>query len=186
MKKVISFLILGFSSVCGFSQSDDVDNDAYDENFEFSETRDIDVSAGVGIGLDYGGIGGKLMFAPVKYVALFGAIGYNLNGAGYNGGVVARILPDKKVCPYVTGMYGYNAVIVIEGLRERNKTYFGPSFGGGIELRMRNRNFWNFGLLFPLRSAEFQDDFDDLKNNPSIEITEPLPVQISVGYHLRI
>jgi hypothetical protein len=126
------------------------------------------------------------MFAPVKWVALFGAIGYNLNGAGYNGGLVFRVLPDKKVCPYVTGMYGYNAVIVIEGLSERNKTYFGPSLGGGIELRMRNRNFWNFGLLFPFRSAEFRDDFDDLKNNPSIEITEPLPVQISVGYHLRI
>lgn len=186
MKKVILFLLLCFPFFCVFSQSDDVDTDQYDEDFEFSDTRDIDASVGIGLGLDYGGIGGKLMFAPVKYVSLFGAIGYNLNGAGYNGGVVIRVLPDSKVCPYVTGMYGYNAVIVIEGLSERNKTYYGSSFGGGIELRMRNKNFWNFEMLFPLRSTEFRNDFDDLNSNPSIQITEPLPVQISVGYHLKL
>jgi hypothetical protein len=187
MKKAIWFLLLAFPSLTVFAQSDNVDEDQYDENFEFRESLDIDVSIGIGLGFDYGGIGGKLMFAPVKYVSLFGAIGYNLNGAGYNGGLVVRILPDNKVCPYVTGMYGYNAVIVIDGLSEKNRTYYGPTFGGGIELRMKNRNFWNFGLSFPLRSAEFRDDMDDLKKNPNIiNLSDPAPVQISIGYHFQI
>jgi hypothetical protein len=164
------------------------DNDEYDENYEFPETKTVNISVGIGLGLDYGGIGGKLAFVPTPNVALFGSIGYNFNGAGYNGGIIFRMKPDGKVCPYLTGMYGYNAVIVVDGLDEANKTYYGPSFGGGIELHRRDKpNYWNFGLLFPVRSKEYRDDMEALKNNPNIEFTNTLlPFTISVGYHFAI
>ncbi len=186
MKKLLTCLAL--CAMCGYSfaQSDSVDKDEYDENYEFSETKEVDVSAGFGIGLDYGGIGGRLTFAPAKYVALFGAIGYNFNGAGYNGGLIIRILPDGKVCPFISAMYGYNAVILIDGWDEANKTYYGVSFGTGIELRMRSGNYWNFEMIIPARSQEFKDDFDALDQNPGIEIQAPFPVQISVGYNFKL
>lgn len=162
------------------------DQDEYDENYEFKETKSINVDLGVGLGLDYGGIGAKLTVSPVKHVGLFGSLGYNLNGAGYNFGIIGRFLPDGKVCPYGTLMYGYNAVIVVDGASQYNQTYYGPSFGAGIELRTRNDKFWTFGLLFPIRAKEYHDDIDALQNNPAIEMSEPLPIVISVGYHFKL
>jgi hypothetical protein len=144
-------------------------------------------NAGVGLGLSYGGIGGRISYFPQKNIGLFGAVGYNFHKAGYNLGLVARILPDKKICPHLMVMYGYNAVIVVVGADEFNKTYYGATIGGGMELRTgRSGNYVNFELLIPLRSQEYRDDIDALINNPSIEISEPLPVALSVGYHFKI
>jgi hypothetical protein len=185
MKSLIMSLALSCMMFTAFSQNDEVDE--YDENYEFPESKSFNFNIGLGLGLDYGGIGGRLSFVPAKNIAIFGAIGYNFNGAGYNGGIIVRMAPDKKVCPFLIGMYGYNAVIVIEGRDEANKTYYGASFGGGIELHRRDKpNFWNFGLAFPVRSQEYRDAMDRLRNDPSIELTEPLPFTISVGYHFGL
>jgi hypothetical protein len=159
----------------------------YKTNKEVEYEDAIPVNVGLGIGISYGGIGGRLTYFPQRSIGLFAAAGYNLHKAGFNGGLVARILPDKKVCPIAMAMYGYNAVIVVEGASEYNKTYYGPSFGGGIELRMgQNGNYMNFELLLPIRSQDYRDDMDALQNNPSIEITEASPVSLSIGYHFVI
>jgi hypothetical protein len=179
-------LVLWFVSSLALAQNED--GSEYDENFEFPESKTVNISIGLGLGLDYGGIGGKLTFVPTPRVALFGGIGYNFNGAGYNGGLIVRLKPEGKVCPYLTGMYGYNGVIVVDGMSEVNKTYYGATLGGGIELhRNEKTNFWNFGMGFPLRSEEYKNDLEALKNNPSIEfLNEPLPFVISVGYHFGL
>lgn len=53
---------------------------------------------GLGIGIDYGGFGGRVTVCPAPAFGLFGAGGYNLNGFGYNVGGVFRISPGKKKC----------------------------------------------------------------------------------------
>lgn len=142
---------------------------------------------GVGLGLSYGGIGGRISYFAQKNVGVFGAIGYNFHKAGYNVGLVTRVLPDKKVCPVGMIMYGYNAVIVVAGASQYNKTYYGPSVGGGIELRLGHLgNFMNFEMLVPFRSQEYRDDMKALQNNPTVEISDLLPITISVGYHFRV
>jgi hypothetical protein len=157
----------------------------YDENYEFPETKTANINLGVGLGLDYGGIGGKLTFVPTPMIGIFGSIGYNLDGAGYNGGVIFRILPEATVCPYVSAFYGYNAVLVIEG--RDSKTYYGPSIGTGIELHRKNKGrFWNFGVGIPIRSQEYQDDVDEILQNPNYESTEALPFTLSIGYHFAL
>jgi hypothetical protein len=186
MKKFLTSLVLCAIYGYSFAQSENVDKDQYDENYEFSETKEINVSAGIGIGLDYGGIGGRLTFAPAKALALFAAIGYNLNGAGYNGGLIIRFMPDSKVCPFISAMYGYNAVIIVDGWDEVSKTYYGFSVGTGIELRMRSGNYWSFETIIPARSQKFKDDFDLLDENPELGMTPPFPILISVGYHFRL
>jgi hypothetical protein len=181
---VIGLVLLSFAVN---AQRENPEESEYDENYEFPETKSVNINFGVGLGIDYGGIGGKLSFVPTPHVAIFGSIGYNLNGAGYNGGVIFRILPERKVCPYGSFMYGYNAVIIIDGMEEANKTYYGGSISAGIELHRREKpNFWNFGLIVPIRSQEFRDDMDALKRNPNVEITEALPFGITVGYHFSL
>jgi len=149
-------------------------------------SSDSKVNIGLGMGLDYGGIGGRLTFVPAKNLALFGSLGYNFLEAGYNVGATFRMLPEKRVCPTLSAMYGYNAVIVIENADKYSKTYYGPSFSFGLEVKSRNKpnNFWNVELLVPLRSSEYHNDIDEIKDNDNIELkSEPLPIAISFGYH---
>jgi hypothetical protein len=142
-------------------------------------------NAGIGIGLDYGGFGARLAYLPEKHFALFGGLGYNLNSVGYNAGANIRLTPDKRVVPYLTGMYGYNAVMIVTGALEKKTTYYGPSAGAGIEIPSRGgRSFWNIELLAPFRPSAYQDDIDDLKTSGA-KVTEALPVAICIGYHFR-
>ena len=140
-------------------------------------------NVGLGIGIDYGGFGGRFTYMAVEKFGIFAAVGYNLVGVGFNGGINYKFNPGKRVTPTLGAMYGCNGVIKVVDGNEESKTYYGPSFSFGVELKTRRvGNFWNFELLLPLRPSEFQDDIDNLKNN-DYEITEPLPIAFSVGYH---
>jgi hypothetical protein len=185
MKQVLISVVLLLVSFSAYPQKNQ-DTDEYDENYEFPENKQVGVSLGLGLGIDYGGIGGKFTFAPAKHFVLFAAVGYNFNNAGFNGGMIFRMAPEKKVSPFATVMYGYNAVIVVQGVEQANKTYYGPTFGFGIELKAKSNNFWNFGVNIPVRSGEYKDDFDALDRNPDIDMTAPFPVAISVGYHFAL
>jgi len=140
---------------------------------------------GLGIGLDYGGIGTRFMFLPSERIGLFGGLGYNLATVGYNVGAQFRFSTEKRIDWFITGMYGYNGVIKVTGAIESNETYYGPTFGGGIELKSgrNDKSFWNFELLVPIRSSEFNDDLDNWKM--LADVTEPLPIAFSIGYHIR-
>jgi hypothetical protein len=142
-------------------------------------------SFGIGLGLDYGGIGGKIAILPSKNFGLFAGLGYNFVGAGINAGVVARLSPDKRACPYLTAMYGYNAAIRVSGDVEFSETYYGPSMGFGVELHGRRKplNFFSLELLVPFRSSQFNDDLDAIQSNPFIDMNDLWPVTISFGYH---
>jgi hypothetical protein len=148
------------------------------------------VDLGFGLGLSYGGVGGRVSVFPVLAAGVFGAVGYNLHKTGYNVGGIGRILPKKKVCPVVMGMYGHNGVIVIQGRDEFNKTYYGPTFGGGMEIRFMNyETYLNLELLIPIRSQEWYDDIDVIrtlsKQGLIEDFVEPLPFSISIGCHFR-
>jgi hypothetical protein len=159
---------------------------AQSENPYADEESSGSVNFGVGLGLSYGGIGARLSVFPISHVGAFGAIGYNFHKAGYNIGGIFRMLPEKKVCPVLMGMYGYNGVVIVQGADQYNKTYYGPSFGAGAEIRFHDgQTFLNLELLLPLRSAQWDTDVDNLLNNPDIEITRPLPVTFSIGYHTK-
>lgn len=144
------------------------------------------MNVGLGVGLDYGGLGGKFTFLPGEKVGLFAGLGYNLDGAGYNLGALYKFSTDKRVRPYATAMYGYNGVISVEDSdgNTEAETYYGFSLGAGIELKSRKneKNFWNFELLIPFRSSEFHDDLDTLKDI-GYDVTDPWPINFSIGYH---
>jgi hypothetical protein len=180
--KLMKFLLAGMFALCSLLAVAQ-----YDPDYKAKEPESP-LNVGLGLGMDYGGLGVKFSAFPVKYFGLFGGAGYNLVKAGLNGGAILRVLPAKKVCPYVTGMYGYNGVILVQNADQYNKVYYGPTFGGGIELHFRsNQNFMNFGLLVPLRSQKFYDDWDVVKSLPGItNVSDPLPFGISIGYHFKL
>jgi hypothetical protein len=158
---------------------------------EEEETTHSYVSFGLGLGIDYGGIGARLTILPDKHVGFFGAAGYVIAGFGYNFGATVFTSPNKRLSPYFSLMYGYNAAIVVSsttnfnpsGTQNFSKIYYGPSLGGGVRLASKhNNNYWSFGLVFAFRSEEFRRDINRLKQTNSL-LVEPLPINISVGYN---
>lgn len=148
------------------------------------DALDGKVYFGVGAGLDHGGLGVRADVRPIPHLAVFGGAGSAFAGIGWNAGLIGRILPESKVTPYVIGMYGYNTAYVLKqrntGTQVDSDLYYGPSFGGGVELKAKGRNtFWHLGLLVPLRPDQAKID------HPSIS-DDLWPVLVSVGYHFEM
>lgn len=148
------------------------------------EKSPANMNIGLGFGLDYGGFGGRFTFLPSDRIALFGAVGYNLVGLGFNGGVNFRISPQKKICPFIGAMYGYNGAIKVSGSMDVKEAYYGPSFSFGTEIwSFLKNNYFNIELILPLRPSAFKTDYEDLKDM-GVEFKVPsIPIAFSLGYH---
>lgn len=148
------------------------------------------LSIGFGAGLDYGGlIGINFLAYPQENIGLFGGAGFALTSIGYNAGLKLRASLKSTVHPYATGMYGYNAVINVTNASRLNKMFYGPTIGGGIDLKSKKRDnlYWTFAVLFPIRSAEVDDYIHDLKTHYRIEFkNELLPFALSFGFRYAI
>lgn len=145
-------------------------------------------SAGIGIGLDYGGFGLRVTSLSTKHLSIFAGVGYNSLNMGINLGGMIRFLPSRMFCPTFIGMYGYNAMIIITGDKNINETYYGPSFGAGFELRSKKlKNYLSLGLIIPVRSQNYEDDMNAIRRDPNATITkEPADAIITLGYHIII
>lgn len=162
--------------------------DSIIRKYEFPHTTDI----GLGLGIDYGGIfGAKFTYSPVKYLGIFAAGGFQVGGFGWQFGAKGYFIPKtsrKGFRPNLKVMYGINAAIYIEGYDKYDKLYPGFTIGPGMEFRFGRlkKHGFDIDLNFPIRSQEFYDDYDIIKNDPMVEIeTEPLPITISMGYHME-
>ena len=162
--------------------------------------KDYDmISAGVGVGLDYGGLGVNLMAYKDEKLGAFVGLGYNVVGAGFNAGVKYRFLKEEsksRVIPFLTAMYGYNGVIKVTssapgGYSSSNTVYeeifYGPSFGFGLDKKRYeyNMGYWSFEVIVPIRPESFQNKIDQLKK-AGANITQPLPIALSIGYKFII
>lgn len=147
-------------------------------------------SLGLGLGMDYGGIGGSLLFYPSPNVGLFCGMGYALAGAGYNVGAKFRFASKQSssvVKPYILAMYGYNAAIVVDDADEYNKLFYGLTVGAGIDYKSSRSGggYWTVALLIPIRRSGVQTYIDDLKNYHGVEFkNELLPIGLSIGYRI--
>ena len=148
--------------------------------------------AGPGLGLDYGGIGGKLEFLPVKHVGLFGGAGFNFKSLGWNTGLSFKLMPEKKLCPNLVAFYGYNGVSIIwnDPSSHYNMISYGFTFGAGLDIKIgRKGHKMSAGLFVPIREKKFIDNYHEAKNDPALEdigMGMLLPIAISFGYNFRL
>jgi hypothetical protein len=160
------------------------------QQIESNYFRHVDL--GLGFGIDYGGIFGlKLSYIFLKNVGVFGSVGTQVSGLGWQAGVLGYFIPkfiEKKARPYAKIMYGVNAAIKIQNASEYDKVFTGPTIGIGTEIRFgrQSNNGLNIEVNYPFRSEEYLSDMDDIYYDPNIEIqSEPLPITISIGYHFE-
>lgn len=137
---------------------------------------------GLGLGLDYGGIGANFLVYPQKNIGIFAGGGYAIAGFGYNVGTKIRITSASKVQTYVTAMYGYNTAIYVTNATQHNKIFYGVSPGFGIDLRTKPNRYFSFAILVPVRGSDVDDYINTLKGyGVALESSLP-PIGISVGY----
>lgn len=194
---ILSFMIFTLSSVFGQGSSMDavfkisdittLATGKFQVEAESQRKPDI-LSVGLGAGLDYGGIGVNVSVFPQKNIGIFGSVGYAIAGVGYNAGLKIRILGKKKVSPFLTGMYGYNAAIKVINASKFDKVFYGPSFGGGIDIRFRKyTNYLTVALLIPIRDADVKDYMDHLEEDEGADFSSGLmPIAISIGYRFKL
>lgn len=149
------------------------------------ETAKLNI--GLGMGIDYGGFGTRLTYLPVKQTGLFASVGYNLNSVGYNFGAQFRFPSEKRISCHLTGMYGYNTVLIVESTTISKTTYFGPSIGAGMELKFKKetKQFLSFEVLLPFRPQAYQNAVDDLRLI-GFEVKDQAPLLFSIGYHFSL
>ncbi len=114
---------------------------------------------GVGLGLDYGGIGVNLTHYPHKNVGFFAGVGYVDGISGNVGGKVRLIFVEKgfSTKPFAMALFGHNAVITYRGpyggqIRE---AFWGPSFGLGSDFGVLDSKInLSVAAIFPVRAEE--------------------------------
>jgi hypothetical protein len=149
-------------------------------------------SIGFGLGQDYGGLGGNILYYPHRSIGMFFGIGYNFVGVGSNVGVKSRIVlgtSSNSISLSAIAMYGYNATIIVENSRDLTKVFSGFTVGIGIDLRpwAFNSDFVFLGLNFPIRKPEVQEYINTLKSNYNVEFDhELIPVTFSIGYRITL
>lgn len=144
---------------------------------------------GVGLGQDMGGLFGfGITYWPTPWLSGFAGGGWAIVDFSYQTGVQLNLPTEKRVSPFVAGMYGYNGAIHIKNLEKLDGIYYGPTVGAGILLKQRsNRNYWQFSINVPIRSRQFLDDWEAIKLRPDVEVkADLLPVTLGVGFHLRL
>lgn len=158
--------------------------------FYLGRAKEIDftrVYMGLGVGIDFGGIGLNAMSMVTEHVGLFGAFGYNLDNIGLNVGV--RLYTKDQLArwrPYFSAMYGYNAVYIIKNADNFNRTFYGTTIGVGVDLKDSRSNFWTLALQVPFRSDDVKA-YKTYLENSNIEIKRDLlPITISLGYRIAI
>ena len=162
----------------------------YDSVFKAMMIEPDKINMGFGAGLDYGGIGMNLQVYLNRNVGLFAGGGYALAGLGYNAGIKLRFLAEESKATeviYFTGMYGYNAVIMVKNASELNKFFYGFTLGAGVDVRSKKNSggYWSLAVLYPIRSSEVDSYLEDLKNDYGVQVkNKSFPVALSIGYRV--
>jgi len=146
------------------------------------------VYMGLGFGLDYGGIGAKIEYLPVKNIGVFAGLGYNIDGAGWNVGASYKIKTTERLSINPVVFYGYNGVLKVDGASEYDMVSHGVTFGVNLDIHVgKNGNKITAGLYVPVRSQKFRDNYDMVKDDPYISMNnELLPIAVGVGYNWRL
>ncbi|MBS1949191.1 MAG: hypothetical protein JST47_15630 [Bacteroidetes bacterium] len=146
------------------------------------------ISAGVGVGYEYGGVGANAIYYPIKNFGVFAGAGWYYVDPGYNVGVKLRIFtgaPSVTIIPYVEFMYGTNTYIYYKDNTQYNQLFKNFTFGGGIDIRPGNSKlgFLSLAVYIPLRSPDVKNYKDYINHFWGVSNANKLQwLNASIGY----
>lgn len=185
LKKLLLPVVFFVMAFTGFAQDEPVS----DERKEHLSSKKGETTLGLGMGLPYGAFGARLGVNVADGFNLFGGLGYQIAGLGYNIGFL-KDFPSKSMTQfYLTAMYGTNAAIKVVGLSEYDNVYSGPTVGLGLKINSRKTegNYWDVGLLLPFKSTDYKNAETAVRNDSRIsQFQGGWPVLIVVGYNFNL
>ncbi len=152
---------------------------------KIKETGPSTGSLSIGAGIDYSGLGLRADFMLYKRIALVAGGGYNLVNIGYTAGISYLLTNNEKVQPIITGLYGYNAGIVVKDVPNLNSAYNGFTLGAGVLCKRRRSENWLLQVMVPFRHQAYTDRINYLKSIGVAFKRDALPVTISLGYLVK-
>lgn len=179
--KLVSFLfVLFLLNKTGAAQKD---------NNSFKIDRS---SFGLGLGLDYGSVGGNFITYPQRNIGVFVGVGYAIVNVGINAGVKLRYISKNKPSkfnPFFLLMYGLNTAVYVSNATEYNKSFYGKTFGLGLDFSLdkRKNGYWSFAFMIPNRSSESKSYIRSLKNNKNFSFDkDQSQFGLSLGYRFIV
>ena len=144
------------------------------------------MSIGLGIGFDHGGIGANAIVYPHENLGFFVGAGYALAGPAFNAGLKYRMINySSKYHPFFSAMYGHNALIAMSNAH--NKLFYGTTLGVGVDVRPRwGYNYFSFSLLVPIKGSEMKEYLDNANGHGVSYNSTTVPIGISVSYRFGI
>lgn len=188
MKKNIYLLFLAIilSSNYSFSQ----ESDSMSGIVKNEESKSIaKIFFGLGLGVEYGVIGGQIKANIGNYVDLHFGGGYNSIGVSVAFGTSVIFFKNSSIRPKLNITFGNTHIVNIENASQYNKAYYGLAFGFGTNIffSKKSKSYLSIGLnLFP-PSQQYIQDIKRLRDKPNIYIFEQTNNWgIAVGYHFYI
>ncbi|MCG8410264.1 MAG: hypothetical protein MI739_03160 [Bacteroidales bacterium] len=159
-----------------------IDSTAQSEPQEVKKEQ-IRVVLALGLGIDYGGIGGKISFLLNDNISLFGGGGLAIYAPGFNVGGKIRAFAKRKVSPFAIFMYGYHTIIKWTSSSE---ILNGINTGLGIDINFGNSksecNCLSIALIIPNSFADVNKYIEE--NNIELKTKLP-PIRFSIGYQFK-
>ncbi len=184
-KNLIIVLLIMFCSYTAFSQTNSQKDAIFSEH----------ASCGLGYGLEYGKIGGHIIFYPQRNVGIFFSLGSATIDVAWEVGLKLKILPNtyNLISPYLIGMYGYNftAMVSDDDLSSGyafDKINYGTTFGAGLDIRFKHysNNYLSLAVLFPsINRGDVNGYRNFLQQTYGLSFSDnPSTVVVSVGYNI--
>lgn len=142
--------------------------------------------AGFGLGHTYGGFGVRVSDNLSEKIGFFLGTGYYLVGFGYNIGLMYLFPRNTAWQGYFSAMYGTNSAIKIVDSSRDNKVYSGGSIGLGMKMKTKKGTYFDIGVVLPFTPSSYKENLNYWKKRPDIEVKEPWPVSINIGYHIKL
>jgi hypothetical protein len=146
-------------------------------------------TAGIGVGYEFGGGGANVLYYPTRNIGIFGGVGYNFIGVGYNAGIKIRYAESNSatvITPFVVAMYGYNTTVRYDNYAKFNKTFYNATIGGGVDFRPNKvkLGYFSLAILVPFRNPDVKnyrtgDNSQIYDHSPSNKL---FPLSASFGY----
>jgi hypothetical protein len=184
-------LVLNIFLILGILQSvvaQETDSKALNDNTPLQ----TGLRFGGGFGIPNGGVLGVQASALLNQnIEVFAGFGSNLHQPSANAGI-SIILQTKKniITPKLLATYGNNGIIVIEKKNTKDVTsYYHFSAGLLFEIRLKpeSKHYLSFGALYAMRSEKFRNDWDELKKDPKLTVSQkPSYFLFSLSYHFHI
>ncbi|OJJ17115.1 hypothetical protein BKI52_30860 [marine bacterium AO1-C] len=175
MKNLSLILILFFVLVSAQVKSQNTASDS-SKTTEWAEQ----LTGGVGVGFDYGGIGVNMGLFTGPF-GVFVGLGENGIGMGFNAGAKFK-LTERMFTPFLIGMYGYNTTIAIAGYGQ--SVFNGITLGAGVDVALgkSKKAYFSLAVLRPFRTSKV-DEYIDRAKSQGVQFDNSLsPFTISIGF----